>query len=100
MKTTLMATHKKFKKSKSEDFFFRDSLSLLNKMFLGYESSKQGANVLHLLFLYDLKLYEKSSGEIHLLLDTVKTFSDDIKTVFGLKNKCAILAIKKKKLNT
>ncbi|KAK9410114.1 hypothetical protein NXF25_001289 [Crotalus adamanteus] len=54
-------------------------------MFLGYESSKQEANVLHLLFLYDLKLYAKSSGEIHILLDTVKTFSDDIKMVFGLK---------------
>ncbi|ETE69118.1 hypothetical protein L345_05083, partial [Ophiophagus hannah] len=54
-------------------------------MFSECGSSKQGTNVLHLFFLYDLKLYAKLSREIHLLLDTVKIFSHDMKMVFGLE---------------
>lgn len=78
-------TQKNLEKSKSEDNLFRDSLSLLNKMFSEYGSSEQETNVLHLFFRYGLKLYAKLSEEIHLLLDTVKNFSDDMKMVFELK---------------
>ena len=43
----------------------------------------------HLLFMDDLKLYGRNSDQLHELLHTVRTFSDDMQTKFSLY-KCAI----------
>ena len=64
----------------------------------GYEFSKQSAKISHLLYMDDLKLYAKSEKELKSLLNTVKIFSDDIRMEFGL-DKCAILAMKKGKID-
>ena len=45
----------------------------------------------------DLKLYGKSTAELESLLNSVRTFSNDISMEFGL-DKCATLAIIKSKV--
>ena len=45
----------------------------------------------------DLKLYAKSERELNSLIQTVRIFSDDVGTVFGL-DKCAVLVLKRRKI--
>ena len=48
----------------------------------------------HLLFMDDLKLYDKSEEQTNILLGTVYVFSKDIGMEFGIK-KCGILTMKR-----
>ena len=68
---------------------------MLNDTKCGYEV--QGQKISHLLYMDDLKTYARNDNEQKKLLDTVKTFSDDIKMEFGL-DKCAKATFKKGKL--
>ena len=63
---------------------------------LGYQTSKSAANISHLLYMNNLKLYGKSSNGLESLLNTVWIFSTDISMEFGLK-KCATVTILKGK---
>ena len=45
----------------------------------------------------NLKLYAKSERKLDLFTQTIRAFSDDVSTVFGLE-KCAILVVKKGKI--
>jgi plasmid rolling circle replication initiator protein Rep len=45
----------------------------------------------------DLKLIAKSEEEVHRQIQTVKTFSDDIRMEFGLE-KCATITLNRGKL--
>ena len=51
----------------------------------------------HLLFMGDLKLYSRSKKGLASLVQTVRVFSEDIGTEFGIK-KCAMLVMEKGKI--
>lgn len=69
--------------------------TLLNSTNLGYRINRRaGRRLTHLLYMDDLKLYSESENGLCSLVDTVKTFSNDISMSFGL-DKCAIINIKK-----
>ena len=51
----------------------------------------------HLLFMDDLKIYAANDNQLSSLINTVKTFSDDIRMSFGL-TKCNKLTISKGKV--
>ena len=63
---------------------------------LGYVTSRN-QKLNNLLFMDDLKLYAKSERELNSLIQTVRIFSDDVGTVFGL-DKCAVLVLKRGKI--
>ena len=44
----------------------------------------------------DLKLYRKNKGELESLVETVRTFIEDVRMRFGLQ-KCATLAMRRVK---
>ena len=69
--------------------------SLLKATTYGYEA--QGRTISHLFYMDDLKTYAKSDSQQTGLLNTVKTFSNDIKMEFGL-DKCAKATFKRGKL--
>ena len=52
----------------------------------------------HLLYMYDLKLYGRNPDQLDGSLNTVRTFSDDIRMKFGLE-KCAVAHFVKGKLS-
>ena len=62
-------------------------LSLLLDPLDGYQvTATEQLN--HLVYMDDLKLFAKNNSQLHVLLRTVKMFSDDVGLVFGL-DKCA-----------
>ncbi len=65
----------------------------------GYQMSKTGTKVSHLLYMDGLKLYRiyKTRNELESLLNTVMIFSNDIKMEFGLE-KCATLSVQRGKV--
>ena len=69
----------------------------MNKLNTGYEEHTTKTKISHLLYVDDLKLIAKSEEELQKQIHTVKTFSDDIHTEFGLE-KCAKIAFKRDKL--
>jgi hypothetical protein len=69
----------------------------LNRLNTGYEEHTTKTNISHLLYMDDLKLIAKSEEELQRQIQTVKTFSDDIHTEFGLE-KCAKITLKRGKL--
>ena len=69
--------------------------SLLKATTYGYDA--QGKTISHLCYMDDLKTYAKSDSQQAGLLNTVKTFSNDIKMEFGL-DKCAKATFKRGKL--
>ena len=69
---------------------------ILRKTGLGYQPSKNGPKISHLLYMDDLKLYSKTSSKLESLLNTVRIFSNDIEMEFGL-DKCATLVLNKGK---
>ena len=90
--------------------FQRDSLSplifvicmiplslLLRNVKTSYEWGRKEFKLNHLLFMDDLKLFEKSDDQIDSLVQIVFTFSEDIGMEFGLK-KCGVVILKKGKL--
>ena len=73
---------------------------LLRGTHAGYKLSSDGPEINHRLYMDDLKLYGRSNSELKTLLDTTKTFSDDICMEFGI-DKCASVTIRKgKKIST
>ena len=62
-----------------------------------YELEKGGKKINHLLFVDDLKLFAKNEDQIDSLVNTVRTFSEDIKNEFGLL-KCGVLIMKIRKV--
>ena len=94
----------------SRDIFQGDSLSplifvicmiplslLLRKVKASYEWSIKEFKMINLLFMDDLKLFEKNDHQIDSLVQTVFTFSEDTGMKFGLK-KCGVVILKKRKL--
>ena len=69
---------------------------ILNEADFEYVTSRN-QKLNHLLFMDSLKLYEKSEGELDLLIQTVLIFSDNFGMVFGL-DKCAMLVLKRGKI--
>jgi hypothetical protein len=69
----------------------------LNRLNTGYKEHTTKTKISHLLYTDDLKLIAKSEEELQKQIQTVKTFSDDIHTDFGLE-KCAKITFKKGKL--
>ena len=69
----------------------------LNRLNTGYEEHITKTEILHLLYMDDLKLIAKSEEELRKQIQTVKTFSDAIHMDFGLE-KCAKITFKKGKL--
>ena len=68
-----------------------------NVQYVKCEYEVQGQKIFHFLYMDDLKTYAINDNEQKRLLDTVKTFSDDIKMEFGL-DKCAEATFNKGKL--
>ena len=69
----------------------------LNGLNTGYEEHITKTKISHLPYMDDLKLIAKSEEELRKQIQTVKTFSDDIRMDFGLE-KCAKITYKKGKL--
>ena len=61
---------------------------------MGYQLEKNGANVNHLFFMDDLKLYGKNDKEIDSLIKTVWQWSKDIKMEFVIL-KCAVVSLQR-----
>ena len=68
---------------------------LLKRSNLGYRLSKHVIS--HLLFMDDLKLYSSNDNQLRRMVNIVKTFSDDIRTKFGI-DKCNKLTIVRGKI--
>ena len=69
---------------------------LLRRAKVSYEWGKKGFKLNHLLFLDDLKLFDKSNNQIDSLVQTVHIFSEDIDMQFGIK-KCGLLTMERGK---
>ena len=65
----------------------------LNRLNTGYEEHTTKTKISNLLYMDDLKLIAKSEEELQKQIQTVKTFSDDTNTEFGLE-KCAKITFK------
>ena len=70
---------------------------LLRKVKASYEWGRKELKLNHLLFMDDLKLFEKSGHQIDSLVQTVFTFSEDIGMELGLR-KCGVVILKKREL--
>ena len=69
---------------------------MLGQTKASYEVKKGGKKFNHLLFIDDLKLFAKNEDQIDSLVNTVRTFSEDIKNEFGLlKRGVLIMKIRK-----
>ena len=60
---------------------------------IGYKFGKEQKMTNHLLYMDDLKLYDRSEQELESLIDVVRVFSRDIGMEFGLE-KYAVLVLK------
>ena len=72
---------------------------MLNTMLdnTGYGHEIEGKKISHLFYMEDLKTYVKNDNQQEGLLNTIKTFSDNICMQFGLA-KCAKATFKRGKL--
>ena len=59
----------------------------------GYKLAGADKVINHLLFMDDLKVYAKTEQDLDLLVNVVKSYTDDIGMKFGM-DKCAILVLK------
>ena len=62
-----------------------------------YKVKKGGKKINHLLFMDDLKQFTKNEDRMDSLVNTVKTFSEDIKIKFGLPQ-YGVLIMKREKV--
>jgi hypothetical protein len=69
----------------------------LNGLNTGYGEHRRKTRISQLLYMDDLKLLGKSEEELQKQIQTVSTFSDDIRTESGL-DKCAKIVFEKRKL--
>ena len=65
---------------------------VLVRMEVGYQLKKGGNRNNHLMFMDDIKLFERGSKNIDTLVQTVKIVSGDIRVEFGIE-KCALVNI-------
>ena len=70
---------------------------LLRRAKAGYEWGNKGFKLNHLLFMDDLKLFDKSKNQIDSLVQTAHIFSEDIGMQFGIK-KCGVLIMERGKV--
>ena len=70
---------------------------ILRKAKAAYEFSESKEKINHLLFMDDLKLYNRSEKGLDSLVQTVRVFSEDIGMEFGIE-KCAMLVMEKGKI--
>ena len=66
-------------------------------MKVSYKFSSNGEQINHLMFMDDIKLYEKNESGLDALVQSVRVVSNDIDMEFGV-NKCAMLVIKRGKV--
>jgi hypothetical protein len=76
---------------------FNSAFKGLNKLATGYEEHTTKTKISHLLYMDDLKVIAKSEEDLQKQIQTVKTFSDDIRREFGF-DKCAKITFKRGKL--
>uniref|UniRef100_A0A3B3HW39 Reverse transcriptase domain-containing protein n=1 Tax=Oryzias latipes TaxID=8090 RepID=A0A3B3HW39_ORYLA len=69
---------------------------IINKTGYGYRL-RNGANISHLLYMDDIKLYAKSERDIDSLIHTTRIYSTDIGMSFGLE-KCSRMVTKRGKV--
>ena len=69
---------------------------ILRDVKAGYDL-REKVRINHLLFMDDLKLYDKNEKQIDTFVNTVRVFSNDIRMEFGI-SKCAILVMKRGKM--
>ena len=69
---------------------------ILRKVKAAYEFSGSKEKINHLLFMDDLKLYNRNEKGLGTLVQTIRVFSEDIGMEFGIE-KCAMLVIEKGK---
>lgn len=72
-------------------------ITILGESASGYKLSKEEGKINYLMFMDDLKLYQKNVKKINSLLQTVCVFSSDIDMDFGIE-KCAVMIMKRGKL--
>ena len=70
---------------------------ILREMQCGYQLTKDGKTINHLLFMDDLKLYGKTERELNSLVNTVHGFSEDIGMKFGM-DKCNVMMMTRGKM--
>ena len=70
---------------------------ILRKAKAAHEFSESKEEINHLLFMDDLKLYNRSEKGLDSLVQTVRVFSEDIGMEFGIE-KCAMLVMEKGKI--
>ena len=70
-------------------------LSMLLDPLSGYQVAPD-QQLTHLLYMDDLKLFARNDTQLHILLRTVKMFSDDVGLTFGM-DKCAKLSVSRGK---
>ena len=70
---------------------------ILRKAKTAYEFSESKKKINHLLFMDDLKLYNRSEKGLDSLVQTVHVFNEDIGMEFGIE-KCAVLVMVKGKI--
>ena len=70
---------------------------MLRQTNASYKLKKGGKKINHLLFMDDLKLFAKNEDQINNLVNTVRIFSEDMRTEFGLPN-CGVLIMKRGKV--
>ena len=61
---------------------------LLKDVIAGYDLGKQQGKIYH--FMDDLKLFDKTEGQLETLINSVRVFSSDICMEFGIE-KCRML---------
>ena len=66
---------------------------ILRKCTAGYKLSRSQENINHLMYMDDIKLFEKNEKELETLIHTVRIYSQDIGMEFGIE-KCALLVMK------
>ena len=70
---------------------------ILRKTKAAYEFSESKEKINHLLFMDDFMLYSRSEKGLNSLVQTVRVFSEDIGTEFGME-KCVMLFMEKGKI--
>ena len=70
---------------------------ILRKAYAAYEFSGSKVRINHLLFMDDLRLYNRNEKELDSLGQTLRIFSKDKGMKFGIE-KCAMLVIEKGKI--
>ena len=66
---------------------------ILRKCAAGYKLSRSQEKINHLMYMDDIKLFEKNEKELETLIRGVRIYSQDIGVEFGIE-KCAMLVMK------